>query len=114
MRSSNQGDRHPGRQPRPPRTDLRLSLVRNPTLLPWRSPAAAADAELAASEIVHAASAASVEAGAFLIGGGDVMRRADLAELLGELVRLRPAGLGVCSSGHGLSLALAERLRAAG
>ena len=66
------------------------------------------------SEIVQAASAVGGWQGAFLVGGGDPIRRSDLWDLLSELARLRPANLGVCTSGHGVNQPLVERLRSVG
>ena len=100
--------------PSKPEGDLRLPLARNAMLLPWRcDPSAAAD-DLSFDEVRHAASAVGARPGAFLIGGGEPLKRRDLWELLAELARLRPANLGLCLSGAGLSDALVERLRSVG
>lgn len=81
--------------------------------LPLRS-ASPARAERSSSEILQAARAADGRAGAFLIGGGDLFGRADVWQLLAELVRLRPAGLGVSSNGQSMNDALVQRLRSVG
>lgn len=94
--------------------NLRVSLVRGRAQLPWRSDAATADDELPASDIVHAARAAAGRPGAFLIGGGDPLRRADLPTLLHDLFELRPENLGLCTAGAGVTSAGLERLRSAG
>src|SRR5262245_58287516 len=94
--------------------DLRLALVRDRARLPWRCNPPAAAEELACDEIVQAANTVAGRAGAFLIGGGAALRRSDWWELLSELVRLRPHNLGVCSSGHAMSPAVAQRLRSEG
>ena len=69
---------------------------------------------LSAEEVVHAARAVAGRPGAFVLGGGEPLRRGDLWELLAELVELRPAGLGLCSAGTGVGDAVAQRLRSAG
>lgn len=94
--------------------DLRLSLVRGPARLPLRCDASAACDELEASTVLRTACAVTGRPGAFLIGGGDPLRRADLAALLHDLVELRPANLGLCTTGAGLTSAMVERLRSAG
>ncbi len=94
--------------------DLRLSLVRQRAILPWRFVPPDARDDLRSSEVIDAARAAGAHAGAFLIGGGDPLRRPDLWDLLAELVRLRPNDLGLCISGRGLTAPVIERLRAAG
>lgn len=82
--------------------------------MPWRWSRPSEAEPLDCEEIVQAAAAVVGRPGAFLIGGGDPLARADLWNVLDELARLRPAGLGVCTSGRGLSAALVQRLRAAG
>jgi MoaA/NifB/PqqE/SkfB family radical SAM enzyme len=70
--------------------------------------------ELPLRDILHAARAVAARPGAFLLGGGDPIRRGDSRELLTELARMRPDNLGVCTPGHGITSAVAQRLRAAG
>jgi MoaA/NifB/PqqE/SkfB family radical SAM enzyme len=94
--------------------DLRLGLVRDRARLPWRCDPSSAAEELSRAEIVHAANTVAGRAGAFLIGGGAALRRSDWWELLAELVHLRPNDFGVCSSGHGVTPAVAQRLRREG
>src|SRR5262249_48115006 len=115
MRLNEESARRPA-QPvrRSANVDLRLALVRDRTRLPWRCSPIRADEELARDEVVRAANAVAGRAGAFLIGGGKALRRSDWWELLSELVRLRPDYFGVCSSGHGMSPAVAQRLRGEG
>ena len=67
-----------------------------------------------ASDILRAARAVAGRPGAFLLGGGDPLRRADLATLLHDLVQLRPENLGLCTAGAGISTAVVHRLRSAG
>jgi MoaA/NifB/PqqE/SkfB family radical SAM enzyme len=93
--------------------DLRIALVRGPARLPLRG-GATADDELSASEVLAAARAVAGRPGAFVIGGGDPLRRADLVSLLRDLAALRPEGLGLRSSGAGLTSATIDRLRSAG
>ena len=94
--------------------DLRLSLVRGAARLPWRSGPSAAGEDLPASDVLRAARAVSGQPGAFLIGGGEPLRRADLPVLLQELVALRPDHLGLCAAGPGITTAVVHRLRSAG
>lgn len=89
--------------------DFRVPLVRGPARLPWR----ADGDELPASDVVAAARSVSGRPGAFLLGGGDPLRRADLATLLRELSEMRPASLGLSTPGTGVTTALVERLRSA-
>src|SRR5439155_25613016 len=51
---------------------------------------------------------------AFLIGGGDPLRRTDLGVLLQELHELRPENLGLSTAGAGVMAATVHRLRSAG
>ncbi|MEO6027416.1 MAG: radical SAM protein, partial [Candidatus Binatia bacterium] len=93
---------------------LRVALVRGPARLPWRS-AASADAEaLPASDVLQAARAVAGRPGAFLIGGGDPLRRGDLPTLLHGLVELRAENLGLCVPGAGVTTAVVEELRFVG
>jgi MoaA/NifB/PqqE/SkfB family radical SAM enzyme len=94
--------------------DLRVSLVRGPARLPWRGGSSAAGDELPASDVLRAARAVADRPGAFLIGGGDPLRRADLPALLHDLVQLRPGNLGLCTAGAGMTTAVVHRLRSAG
>lgn len=114
MRSIDESARRPGESSRKAQVDLRLSLVRNGTGLPWRCDPADARQQLPLSEVVRAAAAVSGRPGAFLVGGGNPLRRSDIWELLAELARLRLLGLGVCTPGHGVTEAVVERLRAVG
>ena len=114
LQSSDASPRRPAEHSSKHGVDLRLSLVRDATLLPWRCDPSTVRDELSLGEIVQAASAVSGWQGAFLVGGGDPIRRSDWWALLSELVRLRPANLGVCTSGHGVNQPLVERLRSAG
>lgn len=113
MRSSDDIARRPAQQRRTHTVDLRLPLVRGGAILPLRG-TSATHTELTASEIAHAATAVAHRPGSFVLAGGDPLRRADLLEILRELTRLRPANLGLHSSGRGLTPAVAERLKAAG
>jgi MoaA/NifB/PqqE/SkfB family radical SAM enzyme len=70
--------------------------------------------ELSADQIVRAAHALGNHPGAFVLAGGDPLRRADLLEILQEVTRLRPAHLGLHCSGRDLAPALVRRLHAAG
>ena len=90
--------------------DLRISLVRGPAWLPWRGSAE----ELPASDVLRAARAAAGRPGAFLVGGGEPLRRADLLGLLRDLFELRPDNLGLTTTGAGLTRAVVEHLRSAG
>ena len=94
--------------------DLRLALVRGPARLPWRGGSSPSGEELPASDVLGAARAVAGRPGAFLIGGGDPLRRADLAGLLRELLEIRREQLGICTAGAGLTTAVVHRLRAAG
>jgi MoaA/NifB/PqqE/SkfB family radical SAM enzyme len=94
--------------------DLRLSLVRCPTRLPWRGGSSAADEELPASDVLRAARAVAGRPGAFLVDGGDPLRRADLSVLLHHLSQLRPENLGLSTAGAGVTTAVVHRLRSAG
>ena len=69
---------------------------------------------MALIDIVQAARAVGGRQGAFVIGGGDPLRRSDVWELLAELARLRPDNLGLCTSGHGVGKAVVQRLRSVG
>jgi len=106
-----------GKRPRQPlrarERDLRLSLVRNPTALPWRSSSSSLD-ELTLHEILASVRAVSAQPGGLLIGGSDPLQRTDIWELLTELATLRPENLGVCTSGHGLDDTVVHRLRSVG
>lgn len=92
--------------------DLRLSLVRGPARLPWRS--GTAGDELSASDVLRAARAVAGRPGAFLLGGGDPLRRTDLPTLLHDLFELRAENLGLCTTGAGVTSAVVDRLRSAG
>src|SRR5262245_7125997 len=112
MRSNDDSQRRPAQTTQRAVVDLRLSLSRGETILPLRGAQSGAGA-LAANEIVDAARAVGGRPGALLVGGGEVIARPDSLELLGELARLRPAQLGVCASGPGLSPAVVRRLAGA-
>jgi MoaA/NifB/PqqE/SkfB family radical SAM enzyme len=113
MRSSDESARRAAERPGRDNVDLRLALVRDGVSLPWRCSSSARD-DLELNEILNAAKAVNGRPGAFLIGGGDPLRRSDLSELLAELARLRPANLGLCSAGHGVTKTLPQRLRSLG
>ena len=49
-----------------------------------------------------------------MITGGEPLGRSDLWALLAELVQLRPANLGMCTPGEGVSRVLVEHLRSLG
>ena len=104
----------PSQQPRTPPVDLRLSVLRDGLSLLWRSDPHAPRDGLETGDVLRAAAAVSGRPGAFLVGGGDVLRRSDARELLTELARLRPEGLGLCSVGQGLTASVAGRLRSVG
>lgn len=93
--------------------DLRLSLVRGPARLPWRGGPSAGE-ELPSSDVLRTARAVVGRPGAFLVGGGEPLRRADLPALLHDLAQLRPENLGLCTAGAGLTTAVIDRLRSAG
>ena len=114
MRSNDESARRAAQQPRKRQIDLRLPLVRSGARL--AQPASASDASdaLPLGDIVRTASAAADRPGAFLIGGGDALGRADLWDLLAELQRLRPEQLGLYSAGQGMTTAMVDGLRAAG
>jgi MoaA/NifB/PqqE/SkfB family radical SAM enzyme len=99
---------------RPSSVDVRLALAGPAMRLPWRSGRAAAATEVPQTEILRVATALAGRSGAFLLGGGDALQRGDWWDLLAELVRLRPANLGLCSSGHGVTTETARRLLAHG
>ena len=67
-----------------------------------------------ASDVLRAARAVAGHPGAFLLGGGEPLRRADLLALLHELVQLRSEHLGLCTAGAGITTAVVQRLRSAG
>src|SRR5947208_1573483 len=67
-----------------------------------------------ASDVLRAARAVAGHPGAFLLGGGEPLRRADLLSLLHELVQLRSEHLGLCTAGAGITTAVVQRLRSAG
>src|SRR3954465_2000140 len=114
MRTNDETPRRTGQRPRTGTVvDLRLPLVRSGATLSWRHEPTAVRHDLPLAEILHTAAAVSVP-GAFLLTGGDPLRRTDLWELLTELARLRPAQLGLCTSGLGLTKTLAQRLRGVG
>ena len=92
--------------------DLRLSLVRGSTRLPWRG--GPAGEEVAASDVLATARATDGRPGAFVVGGGDPLRRADLPALLQGLSELRPGNLGLCTMGAGVTTAVVRRLGSAG
>ncbi len=94
--------------------DLRLSLVRGHTRMPLREVAAAASDALATSDVLRAANAVADRPGAFLIAGGDPLRRDDLPALLHDLAELRPEHLGLRTTGAGLTSAVVDRMRSAG
>ena len=95
--------------------NLRVSLVRGPARLPWRDGATHDELdELSASGVLAAARAAAGRPGAFLIGGGDPLRRADLLTLLHDLAALRPENLGICTAGTGVTSTVIDQLRSAG
>jgi MoaA/NifB/PqqE/SkfB family radical SAM enzyme len=103
---------HPVHRPRRPTVDLRITLAGDGAILPWRWAPAAPERSL--SEILHAARAVGGRPGAFLIGGGDPLKRGDSWQLLTELAKLRPANLGLCIAGHGVTEVVARRLRSVG
>jgi len=94
--------------------NLRVALVRGPARLPWRSGASGDADALPASDVLQAARALTGRPGAFLIGGGDPLRRADLPTLLHDLVALRAEKLGLCTPGAGITSAVVEQLRSVG
>jgi MoaA/NifB/PqqE/SkfB family radical SAM enzyme len=114
MPPSDAGARRAAQQPSKPGVDLRLSLLRDAAILPWRCDPSSARDERASSAIVQAAGAVGGRPGAFLIGGGDPLRRGDVWELLTQLARIRPVNLGLCTPGHGVGTAVVQRLHAVG
>jgi len=99
---------------RAPSADLRLSLVPPRMALPWRRNLSVIQDTFSSEEILVAARRASEQPGSFLLGGGDLLQRGDLAELLIGLGRLRPQDLGICTLGHGIDTAQVQRLRSVG
>jgi MoaA/NifB/PqqE/SkfB family radical SAM enzyme len=93
---------------------LYLSLFRSGSLMSWRCERDSLSDEVTLREIVHAANGAAERAGAFLVCGGEPLARRDLAELVAQLARMRPHGLGLYTAGHALTASAAERLRALG
>ncbi|MCK6556767.1 radical SAM protein [Candidatus Binatia bacterium] len=94
--------------------DLRLPSLAGPPTFPWRHSPAATSRQRPATEVLAAARAAAEQPGAFLLGGGEPLRRADLVELIAHLAPLRPFNLGLCTFGYGITAALVQRLRDAG
>jgi MoaA/NifB/PqqE/SkfB family radical SAM enzyme len=113
MQSSDESVQRPLQRSRNPGIELRLSLLRDTTRLPWRC-AAADDDTRSTDEVLHAARSVDGRPGALLIGGGDPIGRSDLFELLGELTRLRPENLGLCTAGYGVSPTVVDRLLSVG
>ena len=114
MRSSDTSARHPLPRLRQAPRDLRLPLRRDGVRLPWRWDPSPARQVLTFDEILHAARAVAGRPGAFLLSDDDPLRREDAWELIAELAQLRPAHLGLCSAGRGITPTVAERLRALG
>lgn len=114
MWSSDDSARRPVEPPRPARVHLRVPLVRDGLSVPWRCDPASPGEPIGLAAVVEAAAAVGGHPGAFLVGGGDPLQRPDLGQLLAELSRLRPAGLGLSTSGHGLTAAVLDRLRGVG
>lgn len=114
MRSIDERAQHLARQPQRPRVDLRLSLTDGGPVLPWRYDRPASRRELSSEEVLRVARSVAGQPGAFLVGGGEPLRRGDSRELLVELARIRPDNLGICASGDGITPAVVERLRSTG
>jgi MoaA/NifB/PqqE/SkfB family radical SAM enzyme len=113
MRSSDESaQRAPQRTATAAVADLRLSLVRDHAVLSLRHDAP--HDQRRADEILSTAAAVGEQPGAFVLSGGDPIRRDDLVPLLAELARLRPAQLALCVPGDGVSTTMARTLRAAG
>jgi len=113
MRPNDDNARRPAQRSRTGMIDLRLPLVRSGATLSWRCEPPAVRHDLPLADILQTAAAVAVP-GAFLLTGGDPLRRSDLWELLTELARLRGTALGLCTAGQGLTKTLAQRLRAVG
>src|SRR5215470_8246457 len=111
MRSSDDNGQPSVQQPRRANVDLRLSLDRDGTILPWRSDSSAAADGLPLNEIVSAAQSVGEQPGAFLLGGRDPFGRSDLWDVIAAIARIRPGNLGLCTTGQGLTAALVRRLR---
>lgn len=114
VRAGNERARGAAQSPRRFGVDLRISAVRKATLLPWQCGPSSMGDELTLNEIVERAKGADGRQGVLLLGGGDLIRRGDLWELLAELIRLRSGNLGVCTSGYGVNTPVVERLRSIG
>ena len=95
-------------------SDFRISLVRGPARPSWRGGTTTAADELPASDVLQAARSVADRPGAFLVGGGDPLRRADLPSLLRDLRELRPNDLGLCTAGAGVTREAVDRLRSHG
>ncbi len=74
----------------------------------------ATDDELPSSDVLRAARAIGRRPGAFLVGGGDPLARADLPTLLHDLAGLRSNNLGLTTAGARMTTAVVHRLRDAG
>jgi len=93
---------------------MRLALTTDGPVQPWRS-SSGGGADVPVTRLVAAArSQAARAAGAFLLSGGEPLRRADLASLLAELQSMGAADLGLWTAGEGMTRAVAERLRSLG
>jgi len=101
------------RNPRTTVADLRLPLVER-VGVPWRQASSPVDRPLERDVIAAAAQSVEGRAGAFLLGGAEPLRRRDVLDLLTDLVRIRPDGLGICTAGEGVTVEVAKQLRGAG
>lgn len=93
-------------------TDLRLFLLASEPQ--WTVRPAADGREVSTAAAIRAAHKLANREGAVLVDGGEPLRRSDLPELLRQLVELRGADLGICTTGEPLNAATAQRLHQLG
>jgi MoaA/NifB/PqqE/SkfB family radical SAM enzyme len=97
---------------RPLEVDLRL-VSGSGARLAWRWATGDSRQPPARTAVVRAAESLAGRPGSILLGG-DALQRADLLALLGDLARIRPERLGICTFGDGINVEAARRLAAAG
>lgn len=102
-------------QPSKAAVDLRISLSKGSTSLPWRyTPVTAPEHELSNSEVLEGVRTVSGLSGSLVIGGRAPLQRDGLHDLLKQLAALRQGSLGLCLTGHGLTKSIAKELVACG
>ncbi len=89
--------------------DLRLPLAEGASL-PWRFDRPSLRVAVPTETVIAVAESLSAQPGAFIVGGGEPIRRPDASALLSTLARLRPQGLGLWTAGEGLTEQVVERL----